>query len=347
MAKNKSKTRKKERAPKLTHLLSVDEDYDFFAVSNVDFNKNPEDEPTHVFAWTRKSYDATSGKEFLDTIISLEDACLCSPDLAEELYAQHASILTTMAERPHTILGKKLSPKYIRGFLYGLEMAACELPQMEYYYDSQDEEFFKEDADEVALGFDGDYSEDIVTLINALENLEDNVSDVTPVIYRAEIIDKMEGDIIRWSQKQTDFTEATDELIKNSSEVFVNIIKTLPAGHHHLVNSNEYDMFMISLDKDSDDAQTKMSGDHELFARSFAHSFLFGGGVVVRTQHPDDIMADGTLRWEVSGYALGKEEVIGLSEAEIFSAYCTDAETGEPIPPEYGVDYMEAVPLEG
>ncbi|MER7790666.1 hypothetical protein [Streptomyces sp. NPDC097640] len=62
------------------------------------------------------------------------------------------------------------------------------------------------------------------------------------------------------------------------------------------------------------------------------------GGVVLRTTTPG---APDTVR----GWALHQGWLRPLSEAEVFSAYCTDAETGEPVPPEHGVEYRPGIPL--
>ncbi|MEU0842718.1 hypothetical protein ABZ370_25015 [Streptomyces sp. NPDC005962] len=62
------------------------------------------------------------------------------------------------------------------------------------------------------------------------------------------------------------------------------------------------------------------------------------GGVVLRTSLPG---APDTLR----GWALRDGWLRPLTEAEVFTAYCTDARTGEPIPPEHGVEYRAGLPL--
>ncbi|MEU8724965.1 hypothetical protein [Streptomyces antimycoticus] len=62
------------------------------------------------------------------------------------------------------------------------------------------------------------------------------------------------------------------------------------------------------------------------------------GGLVLRT-----IVADAPET--VRGWALHDGWLRPLSEAEVFTAYCTDAETGEPIPPEHGVEYRAGIPL--
>ncbi|MGW2304464.1 hypothetical protein [Streptomyces sp. NPDC001809] len=60
-----------------------------------------------------------------------------------------------------------------------------------------------------------------------------------------------------------------------------------------------------------------------------------GGGVVMRTN-----LADETS--QVRGWKLKEFYARPLSAAEISHAYCTDAETGEPIAPEEGVEYLDA-----
>lgn len=62
------------------------------------------------------------------------------------------------------------------------------------------------------------------------------------------------------------------------------------------------------------------------------------GGVVLRTTTPG---APDTVR----GWSLHQGWLRPLSEAEVFSAYCTDAETGEPVPPEHGVEYRPGIAL--
>lgn len=65
------------------------------------------------------------------------------------------------------------------------------------------------------------------------------------------------------------------------------------------------------------------------------------GGLVVRTT-----TGQGPRRTEtVRGWSLRGGEPHPLSEAEVFSAYCTDPATGEPVPPEPGVRYRAGLPL--
>ncbi|MFE2162534.1 hypothetical protein ACFW9M_32630 [Streptomyces lydicus] len=71
------------------------------------------------------------------------------------------------------------------------------------------------------------------------------------------------------------------------------------------------------------------------------------GGIVARsTTAPTDraTTADGG-RDTVRGWSLRDSWLRPLSTAEVFTAYCTDADTGEPVPPEHGVDYAPGLPL--
>jgi hypothetical protein len=66
-------------------------------------------------------------------------------------------------------------------------------------------------------------------------------------------------------------------------------------------------------------------------------------GLVMRT------VADGVPD-RLHGWRLSRGRLVPLSAAEVFNAYCTDAETGEPIGPEPGVDHragFDPGPAEG
>ncbi|MFG2098909.1 hypothetical protein [Streptomyces sp. NPDC048612] len=71
------------------------------------------------------------------------------------------------------------------------------------------------------------------------------------------------------------------------------------------------------------------------------------GGIVSRTTTgPADHDTTGAPAHDtVRGWSLHEAWPRALSAAEVFTAYCTDAETGEPIPPEHGVDYAPGLPL--
>lgn len=56
------------------------------------------------------------------------------------------------------------------------------------------------------------------------------------------------------------------------------------------------------------------------------------GGLVLRTARPG-------ARDRLHGWRLDRGGLLPLTEAEVFNAYCTDADTGEPLAPEPHVDY--------
>ncbi|NBE56121.1 hypothetical protein [Streptomyces boluensis] len=62
------------------------------------------------------------------------------------------------------------------------------------------------------------------------------------------------------------------------------------------------------------------------------------GGLVLRATTPD--RPDRVCGWRLTG-----EHLTPLTEAEVFDAYCTDAHTGDPVPPEPGLDYGPAPDL--
>ncbi|MET8680214.1 hypothetical protein ABZW18_22170 [Streptomyces sp. NPDC004647] len=64
------------------------------------------------------------------------------------------------------------------------------------------------------------------------------------------------------------------------------------------------------------------------------------GGIVIRSSGSADKGPD-----LVRGWALRGGWPRALSEAEVFAAYCTDADTGEPVPPEPGVVYRPGIEL--
>ncbi|MCM1949858.1 hypothetical protein NC315_31530 [Streptomyces sp. G2] len=62
------------------------------------------------------------------------------------------------------------------------------------------------------------------------------------------------------------------------------------------------------------------------------------GGLVLRVTRPG--RPDRLHGWRLTDGTLAP-----LTEAEVFAAYCTDARTGEPLPPEHGVDHRAGFPL--
>lgn len=49
---------------------------------------------------------------------------------------------------------------------------------------------------------------------------------------------------------------------------------------------------------------------------------------------------------QVRGWQLNRGALVPLDEAQMFDAHCTDSASGEPLPPERGVEYTGAPPID-
>ncbi|MGW0736010.1 hypothetical protein [Streptomyces sp. NPDC002851] len=129
-----------------------------------------------------------------------------------------------------------------------------------------------------------------------------------------------------------------------AAELLTSICAALTPGSHHLVTSVSVDdtALLAALRIDSTASQTTTLDESD--ALEFTTVLAAGlatqapGGVVLRTSRP------GTPD-HVSGWRLGPDRLVPLTEAQVFAAYCTDAETGEPLAPEPGVEYGTPPPL--
>ncbi|NEW77765.1 hypothetical protein [Streptomyces rhizosphaericus] len=122
------------------------------------------------------------------------------------------------------------------------------------------------------------------------------------------------------------------------------VVEAVGPGVHHLVCSVPADGTSLVAVLHADAREVgppKLAEPSGLVFRTvLACGFALrgAGGLVLRT-----IVADSPET--VRGWALQDGWLRPLSEAEVFTAYCTDAETGEPIPPEHGVEYRAGIPL--
>ncbi|MFC9298814.1 hypothetical protein ACFTWH_31030 [Streptomyces sp. NPDC057011] len=112
-------------------------------------------------------------------------------------------------------------------------------------------------------------------------------------------------------------------------------------GHHHLVCSvpTEAEQLVAVLHADTGDgraaAPPRIEGREALdFVTVLAAGLALGGpgGLVLRST------TEGN-RDRVHGWRLDRGRLTVLSAAAVFNAYCTDADTGEPVAPEPGVEY--------
>ncbi|MFJ8754864.1 hypothetical protein ACIREO_36985 [Streptomyces sp. NPDC102441] len=129
-----------------------------------------------------------------------------------------------------------------------------------------------------------------------------------------------------------------------ASHLLMRLLDTAGPGTHHLVCSTptedgEQLLAVLHTARHTDGARLSTSEGAE-FATVLAAGVALEtqGGVVLRTTAPD--ASD-----RVHGWRLHRGSLLPLTAGEVFSAYCTDADTGEPVPPESGVEYCAGFDL--
>ncbi|MBL1286247.1 hypothetical protein ACFTXO_27800 [Streptomyces sp. NPDC057067] len=123
-----------------------------------------------------------------------------------------------------------------------------------------------------------------------------------------------------------------------ASHLLMRLLDTAGPGTHHLVCStpteNEQLLAVLHTARDMDGPARLASSEGAEFATVLAVGVALEtqGGVVLRTTAPD-------APDRVHGWRLHRGALLPLTAGEVFSAYCTDADTGEPVSPESGVEY--------
>lgn len=123
------------------------------------------------------------------------------------------------------------------------------------------------------------------------------------------------------------------------------LLEALGDGTHHLVCSipvQEQSLLSVLHAMPGDGDRPKLSeSDTLVFCTVLAVGLALRtpGGIVSRTT------TEATAHDTVRGWSLRDSWLRPLTAAEVFTAYCTDADTGEPIPPEHGVDYAPGLAL--
>ncbi|MFG3286657.1 hypothetical protein [Streptomyces sp. NPDC048111] len=130
-----------------------------------------------------------------------------------------------------------------------------------------------------------------------------------------------------------------------ASQLLLNLLDTAGPGAHHLVCSipAQDDQLIAVLHAEREGADPVRLDEREtaefvsvLAAGIALHS---AGGLVLRTCEPD-------VPDRLHGWRLHRGRLDPLTTGEVFSAYCTDAETGEPLAPEPGVEYRPGFPID-
>lgn len=123
-----------------------------------------------------------------------------------------------------------------------------------------------------------------------------------------------------------------------ASHLLARLLETAGPGTHHMVCStpteNEQLLAVLHTERGPSGPASFDSSEGAEFATVLAVGIALEtrGGVVLRTSAPD-------TPDRVHGWRLIRGGLAPLTEGEVFSAYCTDADTGEPVAPESGVEY--------
>ncbi|MGW6775152.1 hypothetical protein ACWGBX_32660 [Streptomyces sp. NPDC055037] len=138
-----------------------------------------------------------------------------------------------------------------------------------------------------------------------------------------------------------------------ASHLLLRLLEGAGSGTHHLVCSvpaTDEQLLAVLRTEGPDNGQEGPpgSGGPVRFDASQATEFVSvlavgialesAGGVVLRTTRADD--PD-----RLHGWRLQRGSLVPLTVGEVFSAYCTDADTGEPVSPESGVEYCAGFDL--
>ncbi|MER8089831.1 hypothetical protein ACFVZR_36070 [Streptomyces sp. NPDC058316] len=129
-----------------------------------------------------------------------------------------------------------------------------------------------------------------------------------------------------------------------ASHLLLRMLETAGPGTHHLVCStpteNEHLLAVLHTERDTAGPARLESAEGTEFVTVLAVGIALEkpGGVVLRTSRAgtDD---------RVHGWRLVGGSLTPLTAGEVFSAYCTDADTGEPVAPESRVEYCAGFDL--
>lgn len=170
------------------------------------------------------------------------------------------------------------------------------------------------------------------------------------VPYQGQPVDQLVTRLVTETHRRTAWEDATDVLAKATSDpnkvfdraslALMSLLEALGGGAHHLVCSVPVDdtplVAVLHARCDGTGTVHVAEADALVFCTVLAAGIATDspGGLVARSStgaedHPD----------RLRGWTLRDGWLQPLTEAEVFNAYCTDARTGEPVPPEPGVQY--------
>jgi hypothetical protein len=176
------------------------------------------------------------------------------------------------------------------------------------------------------------------------------------VPYTGQSCDELLPLLRAWRTREAAWREAAQILgpsgeaaFQAATEAVDALVQALGPGTHHLVCSVDGPRTpLLAVLR----ARTNPGGAPDLdrtalplFCAVLAAGLATGspGGLVTRTTPTS--CRDARERETVRGWRLHQGWLAPLTEGQVFSAYCTHAETGEPIAPEPDVDYAAGLPL--
>ncbi|MEV6318225.1 hypothetical protein [Streptomyces sp. NPDC051776] len=142
-----------------------------------------------------------------------------------------------------------------------------------------------------------------------------------------------------------------------ASQALIQLVEASGPGTHHVVCSVPVDgsslVAVLHAACGEDGLVHLRESEALVFCSVLGAGIATGsrGGIVVRSTPFPRGGADGPGGQEtagpdvVRGWALRDGWPRPLSEAEVFAAYCTDVDTGDPVPPEHGVDHRPGIEL--
>ncbi|MFE9024385.1 hypothetical protein ACFYNL_38375 [Streptomyces sp. NPDC007808] len=127
------------------------------------------------------------------------------------------------------------------------------------------------------------------------------------------------------------------EAFARARDLLIRVLDTAAPGHQHMVCSvsatPENLVAVLHVDTDADGATQLDDAKTLEFTTVLALGLAaLPGGLVVRTSAPSS-------RDRIYGWRLRAGDLEPLTAGEVFDAYCTDIDSGDPISPESGVDY--------
>ncbi|MFE9569974.1 hypothetical protein ACFYMW_15940 [Streptomyces sp. NPDC006692] len=131
----------------------------------------------------------------------------------------------------------------------------------------------------------------------------------------------------------------------SASHLLLNLLETAGSGTHHLVCSvparKEHLIAVLHAHRQGTDPAHLDETDTAQFVTVLAAGIALNssGGLVLRTTEPG-------CPDRLHGWRLHHGRLDPLTEGEVFSAYCTDAETGDPLSPEPDVEYRPGFPID-